>query len=102
MDPTPSATQTATTQFPAACPATERRGERRPWPPGPPCPHRTTGPALAGTTRASAPEPGGKFARAREREAGVWVLGMAYQYPARYREHARTMLDHLEEGEPGP
>lgn len=33
------------------------------------------------------------FIRARELEAAVWALGMAHQYPARYRPLARTLLD---------
>lgn len=61
--------------------------------------------AYAGVTGEPLPGPEAlaPFSRARELEAAVWVLGMAHQYPARYREHARTLLDHvLEEGGPGP
>lgn len=32
------------------------------------------------------------FVRARELEGAVWTLGMAHQYPARYRDTARTLL----------
>jgi hypothetical protein len=32
------------------------------------------------------------FTRARRLEGAVWTLGMAYQYPARYREPARFLL----------
>jgi hypothetical protein len=32
------------------------------------------------------------FARARDLEATVWALGMAHQYPARYRDIAGSWL----------
>ena len=38
------------------------------------------------------PEQLAPFARARELEATVWLVGMAHQYPQRYAEHARLRL----------
>ena len=53
--------------------------------------------ALDGYAAASdrpVPGPGAlaRFARARDLEAAVWALGMAHQYPARYREIASSWL----------
>ena len=33
-----------------------------------------------------------RFDRARELEGAVWTLGMAHQFPARYRDPARALL----------
>jgi hypothetical protein len=51
--------------------------------------------AYAGVTGTPGPGPDelAPYLRARELEAAVWSLGMAHQYPARYREVARTLLD---------
>jgi hypothetical protein len=48
----------------------------------------------AAVTGAAAPDPAelARFGRARELEGAVWTLGMAHQYPARYREPARALL----------
>lgn len=35
------------------------------------------------------------LAAAGDLEAAVWLVGMAHQYPARYRETARTLLDRV-------
>lgn len=53
--------------------------------------------ALAAYVSASghpAPDPErlAPFTRARDREATVWLLGMAHQYPGRYREAAEAWL----------
>ena len=53
--------------------------------------------ALAAYSEAAGTPPPGPealawFNRARELEGTVWTLGMAYQYPARYREPARALL----------
>jgi Phosphotransferase enzyme family len=50
--------------------------------------------AYAAETGEPLPEPGvlALFTRARRLEGAVWTLGMAYQYPARYREPARFLL----------
>jgi hypothetical protein len=47
--------------------------------------------AVAGVPRPE-PEVLALFTRARRLEGAVWTLGMAYQYPARYREPARFLL----------
>ncbi len=53
--------------------------------------------AYAGVTGepTPAPEALAPFSRARDLEAAVWILGMAHQYPARYRERARPLLDRV-------
>jgi len=50
--------------------------------------------AYAAVTGEPLPEPEvlALFTRARRLEGAVWTLGMAYQYPARYREPARFLL----------
>lgn len=50
--------------------------------------------AYAAASGRPVPGPGAlaRFARARDLEAAVWALGMAHQYPARYREIADTWL----------
>jgi hypothetical protein len=50
--------------------------------------------AYAAVTGEPLPEPDvlALFTRARRLEGAVWTLGMAYQYPARYREPARFLL----------
>jgi len=50
--------------------------------------------AYANVTGAPLPGPEvlALFDRARMLEGAVWTLGMAHQYPARYREPARTLL----------
>jgi hypothetical protein len=50
--------------------------------------------AYAAVTGEPLPEPEvlAVFTRARRLEGAVWTLGMAYQYPARYREPARFLL----------
>lgn len=61
--------------------------------------------AYARVTGEPPPEPGAlaPFYRARDLEVAVWALGMAHQYPARYREIARTLLGRiLAEDRPRP
>jgi hypothetical protein len=50
--------------------------------------------AYAEVTGIALPEPAvlARFGRARELEGAVWTLGMAHQFPARYREPARALL----------
>lgn len=50
--------------------------------------------AYAAASDRPVPGPGAlaRFARARDLEAAVWALGMAHQYPARYREIAGSWL----------
>jgi len=50
--------------------------------------------AYAAVTGEPLPEPEvlALFARARRLEGAVWTLGMAHQYPARYRRPARALL----------
>ena len=50
--------------------------------------------AYAAVTGEPLPEPEvlALFTRARRLEGAVWTLGMAYQYPVRYREPARFLL----------
>jgi Ser/Thr protein kinase RdoA (MazF antagonist) len=50
--------------------------------------------AYAEVTGIELPEPAvlARFDRARELEGAVWTLGMAHQFPARYREPARALL----------
>jgi phosphotransferase family enzyme len=50
--------------------------------------------AYAAASGRPVPGPGAlvPFARARDLEAAVWALGMAHQYPARYREIAGSWL----------
>jgi Ser/Thr protein kinase RdoA (MazF antagonist) len=51
--------------------------------------------AYCDVTGTAPPETGAlaPFARARQLEGAVWSLGMAHQYPARYRDIAAKMLD---------
>jgi Ser/Thr protein kinase RdoA (MazF antagonist) len=50
--------------------------------------------AYAAASDRPVPGPGAlaRFARARDLEAAVWALGMAHQYPERYRQIAGSML----------
>jgi aminoglycoside phosphotransferase (APT) family kinase protein len=51
--------------------------------------------AYAAETGTAVPGPDelAPYLRARELEGAVWSLAMAHQYPARYREPARSLLD---------
>lgn len=53
--------------------------------------------ATAGTA-IPGPEELAPFTRARELEAAVWSLGMAHQFPARYRDVARDLLARILDG----